>query len=197
MLTETKQSSKFVGAAVFMVGSILLLIFVLGFFGPGERFRPMADKEMETKVMAAPPMSADHPAAFENTIRTSGKLYYRQADLQLAVVETFQANDEMEKIARDHKCEIANLVMEGNDESRRCTVELLVPSDQFDDLVKKLRKVGAVPMSGSRRKKSTRIGSGPAATRAPNLRSCGRNWWTTARDAESLPGRSNPAAIIL
>jgi hypothetical protein len=88
------------------------------------------------------------PAATElpyaGLLRQSGKVYYQQASMNLAVKDTLAANDEIAGIAEKHKCEIVNLLIEGNDASRRCNIEFSVPSDKFTPFVKALRGIGQV-----------------------------------------------------
>jgi hypothetical protein len=144
MMTPT-QSPKAVGIAGVSVGILLLLIFILGFFGTAPRSEsPAPAPKMARQRDFAKESAMAAPTPYGDILQRSGALYYRQADMQLAVGDTLQANDEMEKIANEHKCQIVNLVIEGNDQSRRCSVEFQVPSDHFDSLVRKLRKVGTV-----------------------------------------------------
>jgi hypothetical protein len=151
MKLETRAPSQALRVAAGSGAILLVLVFILGFFTAGETAvgrameppSPMRKAAVREEEFAAAPMEA-HPSGFSGMIERSGRIYYRQAEMQLAVGDTLKGNDDLERIANEHKCEIANLIIEGNDLSRRCSVELLVPSDRFDSLVRQFRKVGRV-----------------------------------------------------
>lgn len=153
---QKRRSIGWPGIASGVIGVLLLGVFIAGFFGPrgGPGTAACNFEEsgafpyrMESRAVLPEAKALDRtgPAApYAKMIESSLKAYYREARLRLAVSDTLKANDEIERIAEKHKCEIVNLVIEGNDRSRSCSVEFSVPADRFDGFVRELRGLGEV-----------------------------------------------------
>ena len=70
--------------------------------------------------------------------------YRRSAELALKVVDCVKAEDELEaKLEKIHG-EIVDMLMEGTEGSRRCSLRVLVPSPSFRGFVSELRAMGKV-----------------------------------------------------
>ena len=121
---------KVLGTAI---GAILGVVLLAGFFaGAGApRVEPAA------KASAAPPASG-------LLARADAPGYRRSADLSLKVADCVKAEDELEAKLEKVRGEILEMRMEGTEGSRRCTLELSVPSPAFRAFVAELRGMGKV-----------------------------------------------------
>ncbi len=76
--------------------------------------------------------------------RVESPAYRRSADLALKVVDCVKAEDELEAKLEKIRGEIVDMLMEGTEGSRRCTLRVLVPSPSFRGFVSELRAMGKV-----------------------------------------------------
>jgi hypothetical protein len=68
----------------------------------------------------------------------------RAGDLSLRVEDCTKAEDALETKLTAIKGEIVDMVMEGTEGSRTCTLSAIIPADQFRAFITELRKMGKV-----------------------------------------------------
>lgn len=152
--------SRFAIGSAF-AGGVVALIFLAGFFH--------ADKAPEPEARPAPRMSSPpRPAALppptearEESLKasadfagrhgsggllalTSTPAYKRAGDLTLRVEDCTKAEDALEAKLTAIKGEIVDMIMEGTEGSRTCTLSAIIPADQFRSFISDLRKMGKV-----------------------------------------------------
>ncbi len=99
---------------------------------------------------------------------TGGAGYKRAADFSLRVADCTRCEDDLEARLEAFRGEILEMVMEGTEGSRTCTISVLIPSDRFREFVVELRKMGKVQ---SERITATRLKPGaPAVAGDPDAR---------------------------
>jgi hypothetical protein len=75
---------------------------------------------------------------------TASPNYKRAAELSLKVEDCTKAEDALEARLEAIKGEILDMLMEGTEGSRTCTLSVLIPADKFREFVVVLRKMGKV-----------------------------------------------------
>jgi hypothetical protein len=75
---------------------------------------------------------------------TNSPNYKRAAELSLKVEDCTKAEDALETKLEIIKGEILDMLMEGTEGSRTCTLSVLIPADKFREFVVDLRKMGKV-----------------------------------------------------
>ena len=75
---------------------------------------------------------------------TNSPAYKRAGDLSLRVADCTKAEDDLESRLTAIKGEILDMVMEGTEGSRTCTLSAVIPADQFRTFIMELRKMGKV-----------------------------------------------------
>jgi hypothetical protein len=84
------------------------------------------------------------PAAKGLLGMTNSPAYKRAGDLSLRVADCTKAEDDLESRLTAIKGEILDMVMEGTEGSRTCTLSAIIPADQFRTFITELRKMGKV-----------------------------------------------------
>lgn len=168
--------------AAILVAGLLSVVFSAGFFhskAPG----PFAKACESARAPCPPPaarveFSMDAPgredgykSAGEAAGRpgllamTSAPSYRRAADFSLRVADCTQAEDDLESKLQSIKGEILEMLMEGTEGSRTCTLSVLIPSNEFRSFIAELRKMGKVQSERitASKLKPAEERSGPAA----------------------------------
>ena len=149
------------GLASLLAGAVVFLIFAAGFFHSAEK--------REAPCTLPPPVcAAPEPALRQAEIAGSRGLlamtnspnYKRAGDLSLRVADCTKAEDELEAKLTAIKGEIVDMVMEGTEGSRTCTLSAVIPADQFRSFITDLRKMGKVQ---SERITSSKLRPSPSA----------------------------------
>jgi hypothetical protein len=146
--------SKF-GTMAMLAGGVVALVFLAGFFHADKA--PMACGEPAVARCPAPtvspaPCEPQKPAdALAPRVGVKGLLgmtqspaYKRAGDLSLRVADCTKAEDDLESKLTAIKGEIVDMVMEGTEGSRTCTLSAVIPADQFRAFITDLRKMGKV-----------------------------------------------------
>jgi hypothetical protein len=123
---------KVLGTAI---AAALGVVLLAGFFA-GEA-APRAPAES-----SAPPPAPARAAGL--LARTESPGYRRSADLSLKVADCVKAEDALEAKLEKIRGEIVDLLMEGTEGARRCTLQVVVPSPAFRPFVSELRGMGKV-----------------------------------------------------
>jgi len=139
-----------------LAGGLLTLIFLAGFFyaersgdappalckaQPVAACPPPAPRYADKVEVSAPEPS--RPAAGLLSL-TNSPSYKRAGDLALRVADCTKAEDDLESKLVAIKGEIIDMVMEGTEGSRTCTLAAVIPADQFRAFIADLRKMGKV-----------------------------------------------------
>lgn len=137
-----------IGTLATVAGGIVLLIFSAGFFH--------AEKAPEARPAEMRPPSAS-PVAFREAPKADrlevqqgllgmiqSPAYKRAGDLSLRVADCTKAEDDLEAKLTAIKGEIVDMLMEGTEGSRTCTLSAVIPADQFRGFIADLRKMGKV-----------------------------------------------------
>ncbi len=141
------------GIWAILAGGILSVIFLAGFF-----HEERAAKPTPLTCTSPPPLPAAvprferadaPPAEPSQPIRgllamTNSPSYKRAGDLTLRVADCTKAEDDLEARLVAIKGEILEMVMEGTEGSRTCTLSAIIPADQFRGFIVELRKMGKV-----------------------------------------------------
>jgi hypothetical protein len=143
---------------------LIALVFSAGFFhGPAAARPARTDPPSPpAAACAAPSLESERHRGFTD-LRESGDggpratekpggllamtslpAYRRAADLSLRVPDCAQAEDDLEAKLQASKGEILEMLMEGTEGQRTCTLTALIPSDRFRDFIADLRKMGKV-----------------------------------------------------
>src|SRR5262245_363621 len=133
-------------------GAIVFLIFAAGFFHGADK-SPAADGA--PAVLSSPEPLLPRREASEHPLPIAGKpqgllamtnspAYKRAGDLSLRVADCTKAEDDLEAKLTAIKGEIVDMVMEGTEGSRTCTLSAIIPADQFRSFIADLRKMGKV-----------------------------------------------------
>src|SRR5262245_8015031 len=137
--------------AALLVTGLLSVIFSAGFFhrsdAPAEPCRParpaIAREELEPhsdQVVwhGGYNAVANAPEQGGMLALTQSPNYRRAADLSLRVADCTKAEDDLESRLREIKGEILEMLMEGTEGSRTCTLSVLIPSNEFRSFVVEL-----------------------------------------------------------
>jgi len=138
-----------------LAGGIVSLVFLAGFFHAESRSpepRPAACqaplvRSAEYRDMEAGKAESAEPAparARGLLALTNSPAYKRAGDLSLRVEDCTKAEDALEARLQAMKGEIVDMVMEGTEGSRTCTLSAVIPADQFRAFIADLRKMGKV-----------------------------------------------------
>lgn len=135
-----------------LVGAVFMAGFVRGEPSPqGARAKQYAcapeprmdpPAKVAWSVAEASPPPASKPGGL--LALTSSPNYRRAADLALKVEDCTKAEDALEARLEAIKGEILDMVMEGTEGSRTCTLSALIPADKFREFIVDLRKMGKV-----------------------------------------------------
>lgn len=135
------------GTWAILSGGILSVILLAGFFYADSRApesQPVLCKASMVVDKAEPPAPDPMPAARGMLALTNSPSYKRAGDLTLRVADCTKAEDELEAKLVSIKGEILDMVMEGTEGSRSCTLSAIIPADQFRAFIVDLRKMGRV-----------------------------------------------------
>ena len=149
---------KLGATAAILVAGLLSVIFSAGFFHRAEAPRAAACRPAQPPCPPPLAKSAGYKGYGEDAFSankvssessgllamTSAPAYRRAADFSLRVADCTQAEDDLESKLREIKGEILEMLMEGTEGSRTCTLSILIPSDQFRGFITELRKMGKV-----------------------------------------------------
>jgi hypothetical protein len=90
-------------------------------------------------------LKASAPAASRGLLAlTNAPGYKRAAEMSLRVADCTKAEDDLENRLVQIHGEILEMVMEGTEGSRTCTLSVLIPANAFREFVAELRKMGKV-----------------------------------------------------
>jgi len=138
------------GTATLLAGGIMAVVFTAGFFHASDRSpsaaavckapAPRACEEVQFDVLH----QNVAPAAKGLLAMTNSPAYKRAGDLSLRVADCTKAEDDLESRLTAIKGEILDMVMEGTEGSRTCTLSAIIPADQFRTFIMELRKMGKV-----------------------------------------------------
>ena len=138
------------GTATLLAGGIMAVVFTAGFFHASDRSpsaaavckapAPRACEEVQFDVLH----QNVAPAAKGLLAMTNSPAYKRAGDLSLRVADCTKAEDDLESRLTAIKGEILDMVMEGTEGSRTCTLSAIIPADQFRTFIMELRKMGNV-----------------------------------------------------
>lgn len=136
------------GWAAFLAGAAVVLIFGAGFFhasekSPGAGTAPPAPTVLKESCEVTRPADTLRNAQGLLAI-TNSPAYKRAGDLSLRVADCTKAEDDLESRLTAIKGEILDMVMEGTEGSRTCTLSAVIPADQFRTFIVELRKMGKV-----------------------------------------------------
>jgi hypothetical protein len=132
---------------ILLAGGVMIAIFMAGFFhsadkAPASCAAPAFREETKAREPALP---ADRLQAGKGLLAmTNSPSYKRAGDLSLRVADCTKAEDELETRLSAIKGEIVDMVMEGTEGSRTCTLSAVIPADQFRAFITELRKMGKV-----------------------------------------------------
>jgi hypothetical protein len=137
-----------------LAGALVSLIFLAGFFY-AEKSRceaPLALTSSELNACPTPPPAPacrPEPRVADASGRgllamTSSPSYKRAGDLTIRVPDCTKAEDDLEAKLVAMKGEIVDMVMEGTEGSRTCTLSAIIPAEQFRSFITELRKMGKV-----------------------------------------------------
>jgi hypothetical protein len=143
------------GTFAILAGGLVSLVFLAGFFSSAEKSadsavrRPVcneADYAATPSVAfrASAPAAEPPPAPRGLLAMTNSPAYKRAGDLTLRVADCTKAEDDLEAKLVAIKGEIVDMVMEGTEGSRTCTLSAIIPADQFRAFISDLRKMGKV-----------------------------------------------------
>ena len=140
-------------------GGLLGVIFLAGFFHVDARPECDAMPPVCKSTPAPASRPAEEPCSFEKAdaraslsltpargllALTNSPSYKRAGDLTLRVADCTKAEDDLEAKLVSIKGEIVDMVMEGTEGSRTCTLSAIIPAEQFRAFVVDLRKMGKV-----------------------------------------------------
>src|SRR5882672_1919930 len=152
------------GRWAIVAGSLVALIFIAGFFhseakspvagGPAfceapppspKRARLNGAIEAETRDVFKAAYAAAPEAPAGGLLALTGAPGYRRAgELSLRVNDCTKAEDDLEgKLEKIHG-EIVDMLMEGTEGSRTCSLSVLIPSNEFRSFITQLRGMGKV-----------------------------------------------------
>jgi len=130
-------------------GGLVALILILGFLPAGA-----------PRLAAEPSALAPRPVdAVENEVHaykaasqapkgllalTNAPGYKRAGDLSLRVQDCTKAEDALETKLQDIHGEILEMLMEGTEGSRTCTLSVVIPADKFRGFIADLRGMGKI-----------------------------------------------------
>jgi hypothetical protein len=145
-----------IGMMATLAGGIVALVFLAGFFSSAdqapEACNALPMTRMAPAAVPAPDFGRQKPVdALEAPLAVKGLLgmtpspnYKRAGDLSLRVADCTKAEDDLESKLTAIKGEIIDMVMEGTEGSRTCTLSAVIPADQFRGFIADLRKMGKV-----------------------------------------------------
>lgn len=129
---------KILGAVILAALGVVLLA---GFFAGGSAPRPAAPRK---EAAAEAPAACAAPPSPGLLARVEGPGYRRSAELSLKVADCVKAEDALEATLEKIHGGILDMLMEGTEGSRRCTLQVVVPSPAFRGFVSELRAMGKV-----------------------------------------------------
>jgi uncharacterized protein DUF4349 len=133
------------GLASLLAGAVVFLIFAAGFFHSAEKSPvPCAPPAREASEPRPARLALDVSGTKGLLAMTNSPAYKRAGDLSLRVADCTKAEDELEAKLTTIKGEIVDMVMEGTEGSRTCTLSAVIPADQFRSFIADLRKMGKV-----------------------------------------------------
>lgn len=144
-----------IGTMATLAGGIVALVFLAGFFHAGKAPEGCISPPVARMAPAADPAPAferqkpvdtlEAPLAVKGLLgMTQSPNYKRAGDLSLRVADCTKAEDDLESKLTAIKGEIIDMVMEGTEGSRTCTLSAVIPADQFRGFITDLRKMGKV-----------------------------------------------------
>jgi hypothetical protein len=137
------------GFSALLAGGIMAVIFTAGFFHAADRSPSAATvcKSPAPRACEEVPLDTLRPnvASGKGLLgMTNSPAYKRAGDLSLRVADCTKAEDDLESRLTAIKGEILDMVMEGTEGSRTCTLSAIIPADQFRTFITELRKMGKV-----------------------------------------------------
>lgn len=150
-----------IGTVGILAAGAASIIFIAGFFHAERSADPAACRRSEVLAMPEPPRAgfdreetqfreahqapALRPAAGKGLLAlTSAPGYRRAGDLTLRVADCTKAEDDLETKLQKIHGEIVDMLMEGTEGSRTCTLSVVIPADQFRSFIAELRGMGKV-----------------------------------------------------
>lgn len=138
------------GTLASLAGIAVLVVFTAGFFHAEKAPPRAAEACVRMSAPSVPPPMA--PAADREVFKnhqgllavTNSPNYKRAGDLSLRVADCTKAEDELEEKLTAIKGEIVDMVMEGTEGSRTCTLSAVIPADRFRAFITQLRTMGKV-----------------------------------------------------
>lgn len=137
------------GMAALLAGVIVFVVFTAGFFHAETAMSPPAACRAPSPLAREECAKADYRATVSPPANgllgmTNSPAYKRAGDLSLRVADCTKAEDDLEARLTAIKGEILDMVMEGTEGSRTCTLSAIIPADQFRTFIMELRKMGKV-----------------------------------------------------
>ena len=135
------------GTGFVVAGAIMVVVFTAGFFHSADKSpAPCATPRLrEVAKECDPVLPADRLQANKGLLAlTNSPSYKRAGDLSLRVADCTKAEDDLETKLSAIKGEIVDMVMEGTEGSRTCTLSAIIPADRFRAFITELRKMGKV-----------------------------------------------------
>jgi len=140
------------GKFAILAGGLVSLVFLAGFFNASEKAadcavrRPTCNEAADYPASARVALPAAEPPSTPRGLlaMTNSPAYKRAGDLTLRVADCTKAEDDLESKLVAIKGEIVEMVMEGTEGSRTCTLSAIIPADQFRGFITDLRKMGKV-----------------------------------------------------
>jgi len=149
------------GTGAILAGGAAALIFIAGFFN--ERApEACSPQPVRSAIIAAP---SESPSPRETYFVEEGKMqadalrrtkvqgllaltsapgYKRAGDLSLRVPDCTKAEDELETKLQKIKGEIIDMLMEGTEGSRTCSLSVVIPAHEFRGFITALRTMGKI-----------------------------------------------------
>lgn len=139
--------------AAILGGALTALILILGFF-QSDAPRAAAREPMKAETpsfRAAAPSPLDLAENYAAPQAPKGLLaltnapgYHRAGDLSLRVQDCTKAEDALETKLQEIRGEILEMLMEGTEGSRTCTLSVVIPADKFRGFIADLRGMGKI-----------------------------------------------------
>jgi hypothetical protein len=150
------------GWAALPAGGIVILVSMAGFFHESDKSPVACSPGMMPICRAAgePAVPADALKNSRGLLAMTGSPGYKRAGhLSLRVADCTKAEDDLESKLTAIKGDIVDMVMEGTEGSRTCTLSAVIPADRFRAFIGDLRKMGKVQ---SERITASKLGTGQA-----------------------------------
>jgi len=136
------------GTGILVAGGIMVAVFMAGFFHSADKSPAPCAARPPVREVGKECEPALDGARFQGRggllAMTNSPSYKRAGDLSLRVADCTKAEDDLETKLSAIKGEIVDMVMEGTEGSRTCTLSAVIPADHFRAFITELRKMGKV-----------------------------------------------------